>query len=373
MDIQRKPALRRGHWRRVTAAVAGTVLALAGTTAPAHAAPGETVGYAVFDRTTNTFTAQSNATMRFRSASVVKLLIAFDYLWDRGTPAAPDRPALEAMLRGSDDDAADDFWSRGGSASIIERMVARLGLQHTAPPPAPHQGFWGYTAISPADTVRIYRYVLDSAPSVIRDYLMTQLRQSTRCAMDKFDQSFGIRSAFASPSAVKQGWSGFGRRGDCDGEPADSTTSAPGFDIPGLDLTRRALHTTGTVGAGDRSIVAVFTLQPVGTSFGAASNRLTAVTRGLTVPGATPVGGSWFGTWGSRVKVRATPSTSADIVGTLPAGIDVAVRCQQVGELVQAEGYRNEWWAYLPERGGYMTNIYVSSPDNKLPGVVDCS
>jgi hypothetical protein len=161
--------------------------------------------------------------------------------------------------------------------------------------------------------------------------------------------------------------------GDCDGDPADPTTSAPGFDIPGLDLTSRALHTTGTVGAGDRSIVAVFTLQPVGTSFGAASNRVTAVTRGLTVPGATPVGGSWFGTWGTRVKVRATPSTSADIVGTLPAGIDVAVRCQRVGQLVEAEGYRNEWWAYLPERGGYMSNIYISSPDNKLPGVGDCS
>jgi hypothetical protein len=30
------------------------------------------------------------------------------------------------------------------------------------------------------------------------------------------------------------------------------------------------------------------------------------------------------------------------------------------------------WWAYLPLYSGYMTNIYVSSPDNKLPGVPDC-
>jgi uncharacterized protein YraI len=60
------------------------------------------------------------------------------------------------------------------------------------------------------------------------------------------------------------------------------------------------------------------------------------------------------------------------VVGVLPAGIDVAVRCQKAGQLVQAEGYENEWWAYLPDRGGYMTNIYISSPDNKLPGVADC-
>jgi hypothetical protein len=365
--------MRAVRWRYAAAALAATVLGLAETTVPAGADSGETIGYAVFDRTTNTFTAQSNATMPFRSASVVKLLIALDYLWDRGTPADADRAALDAMLRSSDDAAANDFWLRGGSARIVDRMVDRLVLQNTDPPPAPHQGYWGYTAISPADTVRIYRYVLDGASATIRDYLMGRLRQSTRCASDQFDQSFGIRSAFASPSAVKQGWSGFGGRGDCDGEPADPRTSVPGFDIPGLDLTSRALHTTGTVGAGDRSIVAVFTLQPISTSFGAASNRITAVTRGLTVAGATPVSGAWFGTWGSRVKVRATPSLSGRIVGYLPAGIEVAVGCQKAGELVDAEGYQNEWWAHLPERGGYMTNIYVRSPGNKLPGVANCS
>jgi beta-lactamase family protein len=363
---------------RALTAAACAVLGIVGISVPtaAHgaAADGVTVGYAVFDRTTGSFTAQSNATTRFRSASIVKLLIALDYLWDRGTPdaiPAADRRALDAMLRSSDDNAASDLWDRGGSASIVNRMVARLGLQNTAAPPAPHDGYWGYTATSPADTVRVYRHVLDGT-AAIRDYVMGQLRQSTRCASDQFDQSFGIRSAYAAPWAVKQGWSGFGSRGDCDGNPADPATSAPGFEIPGLDLIRPALHTTGTAGPGDRSIVAVFSLHPVGTSFGAASTTLTAATRALPVAGATPVDGTWFGTWGSRVKVRAAPTTQSRVVGTLPAGIAVAVRCQQAGEVVDAEGYRNEWWAYLPERGGYLTNIYMSSPDNKLPGVPDC-
>jgi len=365
--------MRTGRWGRAVIATVCTVLGFLAVPAAARAEPTEeTIGYAVFDRTTNTFTAQSNATMRFRSASVVKLLIALDYLRDRGTPTPADRPAMDAMLRSSDDTAANDFWNRYGSASIVKRMVAQLDLQNTEPPPPPHEDYWGYTAISPADTVRIYRYILDTAPATIRDYIMGQLRQSTRCSSDQFDQSFGIRSAFTSAWAVKQGWSGFGERGDCDGKPAETATGSPGFEIPGLDLDRPALHATGTIGTGDRVIAAVFTLQPVGTTFGTASNRVTAVTRGLAVPGATPVTGTWFGTWGSRVKVRATPSLSADIVGYLPAGIDVSVRCQKIGERVQAEGYENEWWAYLPERDGYMTNIYISSPDNKLPGVSDC-
>jgi hypothetical protein len=39
---------------------------------------------------------------------------------------------------------------------------------------------------------------------------------------------------------------------------------------------------------------------------------------------------------------------------------------------VVVDPYRNEWWAYLPQYGGYMTNIYIRSPGNTLPGVPDC-
>src|SRR6266508_244592 len=98
---------------------------------------GVTAGIAVFDRQTGSFTEQRDITARFRSASVVKILIALDYLWDRGPeyriPAA-DQNRFDLMLRSSDDAAASDLWQRGGRAQIITRMVARLGLQQTAPP-----------------------------------------------------------------------------------------------------------------------------------------------------------------------------------------------------------------------------------------------
>jgi hypothetical protein len=266
--------------------------------------PGVLVGIAVFDRRTATFTQQLHVTTRFRSASLVKLLIALDYLWSRGpgyaVPAA-DRARLDIMLRSSDDDAASYFWKADGADSIVTRMVGRLGLQNTTPPSAQNRTGWGSTALSPADVVRIYRYLLDAAPAPVRDYIMGNLHQSTRCGTDRYDQSFGIPSAFARPWAAKQGWYGFG---DTPAQPCVAASGAaasgaaasgaaasggaaspPVTGVVGVDLLSGAvLHTTGTVGTGDRTIVVVLTQYPAGTGFASAAATLTALTRSLPVP-----------------------------------------------------------------------------------------
>ena len=143
---------------------------------------------------------------------MVKLLIVLDYLWNRGPeyeiPAA-DKARLDVMLRSSDDDAASYYWDQLGGGQLIDRMVQRLGLTHTARPPATHPGFWGYVALTAADTVRIYRYLLDEAPAPVRDYVLGNLHQATRYGTDGFDQYFGIASVFDPDFAIKQGWSGF--------------------------------------------------------------------------------------------------------------------------------------------------------------------
>jgi hypothetical protein len=239
-----------------------------------------TVGIAVFDRETGEFVQQVNAEQQFRSASVVKLLVALDFLWDRGpeydVPAA-DRERLEVMLRSSDDDAASHYWEQLGGAAIVDRMVERLGLTRTAGPPASHPGFWGYVAITAADTVRIYRYLLDEAPAPVRRYVMDLLHRATRHGTDGFDQYFGIASAFEPGFSIKQGWSGFnGSSGyNSDRKKPESV----------VDLVNGALHTTGTVGPDDRSIVAVFTLHPSGTPYEQAYAEVTRLTAELTVPG----------------------------------------------------------------------------------------
>jgi len=263
------------------------------STSPSAKAPaipaGITAGIAVFDRQTGTFTEQVHVTTRFRSASLVKLLIALDYLWNRGpgyaVPAA-DRPRLDIMLRSSDDNAASYFWKAGGADQIVTRMVTRLSLKDTAPPSAVGKTGWGSTSLSAADLVRVYRYLLDTAPAPVRDYVLGNLHQSTRCGTDRYDQSFGIPSAFSRPWAAKQGWYGFG---DTPANPCTGPVpgAAPGV-APASILTGAVLHTTGTVGAGDRAIVVVLTQHPEGTSFAKAAVVLTGLVRTLRVPGAVP-------------------------------------------------------------------------------------
>jgi hypothetical protein len=240
-----------------------------------------TAGVTVFDRDTGQVIEQLDPDLQFRSASVVKLLIVLDFLWDRG-PAyeipAEDRCRLDVMLRSSDDDAASYYWDELGGGAIVDRMVQRLGLTHTARPPATHPGFWGYVAITAADTVRIYQYLLDRAPAPVREYVMGNLHQPTRYGTDGFDQYFGIASAFSGDFSIKQGWSGFPGSG-----------RSPEAD-PGIDLTSEALHTTGTVGPGDRTIVAVYTLHPAGTPYEQAYAAITDLVRALDIPGSTKPG-----------------------------------------------------------------------------------
>ncbi|MEW2553381.1 hypothetical protein AB0957_16820 [Streptomyces zhihengii] len=340
---------------------------------------GVSAGVAVFDRQTNTYTEQLNSTTGFRSASVVKLLLALDYLWNRGpdyTVPATDRAWLEPMLRGSNDDTASTYWSNNGGRAILTRMVSRLGLKDTAPPPTGYEGYWGYTALSARDTVTIYRYLLDSAPRPVRDFVMGHLRQSTRCASDRFDQHFGIAGAFEKPWAVKQGWSGSSYGSGTCGPPRAATATAaasPAQAAPSaVDLTRPALHSTGTVGAGDRSIVAVFTLHPAGTSYGRAYTDIGRLTRSLNVPGAARPAGWWYGTWSDHVNVRPDADTGMSPITQLPAGVQVLVGCQARGEQVSVPPYTNEWWAYLAQYDGWISNIYINSPDNKMPDVREC-
>jgi hypothetical protein len=241
-------------------------------------------GIAVFDRQTGQFVHQTDADRQFRSASVVKLLIALDFFAERGpdydVPDA-DRARLQVMLRSSDDDAASYYWEHRGGAEIVDRMVKRLGLTRTAGPPPSHPGFWGYVAITAADTVRIYRHLLEEAPQPVSEFVMGQLHQATRHGTDGFDQYFGIASVFEPGFAIKQGWSGF------HGSSGYGSDRAKPESV--VDLVNDALHTTGTVGPDDRTIVAVYTLHQCGTPYEEAYAAVTELTAALTVPGGVHV------------------------------------------------------------------------------------
>ncbi|TYB51456.1 hypothetical protein FXF51_53220 [Nonomuraea sp. PA05] len=279
---------------------------VAALASPAHAAQeagpprvpaGTTAAWVVFDRQAGKIVATRNAHRKYRSASVVKILIAIDYLERRKSVPAADARLLKVMLRSSDDDAASTLWDRLGKGQIIVRQARKLGLSDTAPPPATHPGFWGYTSLSAYDIVRTYRYLLDRAEPRVRDTILGHLRQSTPCGTDGFDQTFGIPDGVPRPWAVKQGWSGFGTTPPvrCNGraQTASYTTDASAIGAPISWISQRAtgsgvpdygrpvLHTTGLAGKGDRFVMAVLTAHPAGGTWSSSVKRTTAIARDL--------------------------------------------------------------------------------------------
>ena len=255
--------------------------------------PGVTAAYAVYDRNTGRMKLSSNEHMKIRSASIVKILIALDYLEKRGPGASipqADLDRLIPMLRSSDDNAASALWVQEGWEKIIQRMIAKIGLEDTEPPA--QVGYWGYTAVSASDIVKIYRYIQERANPSFHNFIMTNLHYATKCAADGFDQSFGIPSAVPGYPGWKQGWSGFGDTpprpcAAAQAKRTDLGAAKEGPLSPGImaasdiDLKRPALHTSGVYSRYDRKIIVVLTLQPEGTSWDVAAGRVTNLTREL--------------------------------------------------------------------------------------------
>ncbi|MFG1646573.1 hypothetical protein ACGFMK_40395 [Amycolatopsis sp. NPDC049252] len=187
----------------------------------------------------------------YTSASLVKLLIAFEAL-RQGTE--PD--VVAEMLSRSDDNVASRLWANLGGPAIVSGWAARIGMRSTRPPADP--AHWGSTIVTAADLVKLYEYLMDKAPEGTRQVVLRALDAATQHGADGFDQFFGIPGAVtAADWAVKQGWS------CCD---------------PG-----RNLHTSGLVG-GRRYIVVVLSAQSADTGWPTASDRVTAVVKALSGP-----------------------------------------------------------------------------------------
>ncbi|WP_221351016.1 M23 family metallopeptidase [Streptomyces beigongshangae] len=96
--------------------------------------------------------------------------------------------------------------------------------------------------------------------------------------------------------------------------------------------------------------------------------------RGVSLPCSPGSGtpGTNFSTWGTSVNVRADVRLDARVVRTLTGPTRVYVECQKRGDTVNAEGYSNNAWSYVPALGGYISNIYIDHADAWLPGVREC-
>jgi N-acetylmuramoyl-L-alanine amidase len=79
-----------------------------------------------------------------------------------------------------------------------------------------------------------------------------------------------------------------------------------------------------------------------------------------------------FTTWGEGVNVREDAYLSSPVVTTIPGPTQVFVECQKQGDLVEVDGYSNDWWAKLRDQGGFMSQVYVDHPESPLPDVPTC-
>lgn len=276
-------------------------------------------GYVVVDPTSGEIFAEDNPDARFRTASVAKPLVAYDFadrfmaekgLTEFDPAVVPDffRRQLSSMLRSSDDGAVDAFWDEpadypdvdpasmwpnNGNRQVIARAATRMGLENTEPPPADLYGFWGFALTTPADVAKMYQHLLNDERGIGK-FILAELGQATRIATDGVDQFFGLPAAMRVPAnagtlpdglAIKQGWSevpdGRGRiAAQAERERADKQRREQLFDT--------VAHTTGLVpGPTPESpvIVAVLsaypgvTVRPQGTSLHVATRRLNTLTR----------------------------------------------------------------------------------------------
>ena len=204
---------------------------------------GADVTFTLLDRKTGRLISSGDQAP-FPIASVAKLFIADDLLMGlsktNGKLSADDRRSLDVMLRSSDDFPADDFWTRDGGNAVITRVVARYGLASTS---APYDGNWWNTMSTTKDLVRYYDMLLDGTgglPQQQAAIIMSDLAASTPKGIDGYPQRFGIPDGlFAESVAVKQGWM------CCWNGP-------------------NQLHmTTGVIGADQRYVIAMGSMQPV--------------------------------------------------------------------------------------------------------------
>src|SRR6266498_4096935 len=200
--------------------------------------PNTTLGAVGYDRVTGQELLSYEADRQFRSASLVKLMIAIDVLSRGANENDRQRSAL---------------WVQDGGPALVTRVVSLVGLQGTEPPEV--SGKWGEVKLTAHDMVRVYQYVMDRLPAADHTLIVDALGQAPEYADDGFRQHFGIPDGLNMQWAIKQGW--------------------------GNNDSAMVLHSTGLVGAKWRYIVVLLTQHPLGSGWRTCSKSVTAAAGAL--------------------------------------------------------------------------------------------
>jgi hypothetical protein len=183
------------------------------------------LGITVLDRRTGAVWGAGESEHATWASSTPKLALATGLL-ERAragevTLDATARRQIDAMLAGSDDDAADALWDRFGGEALVPRFRDVYGMTGlTFVPGFPRR--WGFLKCSAADLRRLMAYVLGRLDPADRDHVVTAMR--TVGAV----QRWGVWAAGpARRPGTKNGWSV-----ELDGGRRHWCTSSVGFAGP---------------------------------------------------------------------------------------------------------------------------------------------
>lgn len=161
--------------------------------------------WALIDRHTGEIRGSNIAKTSF-SESTVKIWLAADYFNRHGNGgidvAASELSLLQKMIRLSDDNAADHFYSSNGGNASISRMISTCHLTDSSV----YSGWWSKTLISARDLAKLGLCIADGTATnpAATAWILEQMRNVGG------DGLFGIKFALPDPDrselAIKNGW-----------------------------------------------------------------------------------------------------------------------------------------------------------------------
>lgn len=168
-----------------------------------------TVGFVLRDRATGARYRNADAGTSVWTASTIKLAMVADLLTRERAGSLRlgegDRRLMVAMLRSSDNAAADALWSRyGGTENAFNQNFPRYGMPNVRP----QEGFgdvfpyWGFQKATADDFDGLMNFVLTGLPPADAAAVIAEMQRVDR------DQQWGVWGAgSAMTPGNKNGWS----------------------------------------------------------------------------------------------------------------------------------------------------------------------
>lgn len=201
------------------------------------------VGYVLRDRTAGLRYRNDNAGAAIWTASTIKLAMVVDLLTRERAGklrlSGQDRQLMQAMLRDSDNDAADTLWERygGDDHRAFNANFPRYGMTSLAPQPGFGDVFpyWGFQKGAADDFDRLLNFMLTQMNAADSAAIVAEMQRVSGA------QQWGVWGAGpAMAPGVKNGWSP---------EQGGWVVNTVGFAGPGQRFTLVVFNALG--GAGD--------------------------------------------------------------------------------------------------------------------------